>query len=223
MKRPAVTKKSLSSKVAEGNLIHWLHYLKEDFDRFVIENRDLMTQEQKLAVVDISDYILRAIEDDAAKDLIFGRSGSDYRTLHCLHVAVAMLNSETVEEALTKLYSQEAFSIMAGINSSERIETLRTHLQTAVGLIGSDTDDVDPEYARGISEFVCMTSGISTEHKDVLAALVVRWASTSDPDLSVNVFIRDMKVRASRTGLGINVLFAAVAEEIDLSASETPE
>lgn len=103
MKRPAVTKKTLASKVAEGNLVHWLHYLKEDFDRFVIENRDLMTFEQKLAVVDVSDFILRGIEDEAVKDLVFNRAEDDTRIVHYLQTAVTVLNAETVEAALEHL------------------------------------------------------------------------------------------------------------------------
>lgn len=103
MKRPAVTTKTLASKVAEGNLVCWLHYLKEDFDRFVLENRDLMTFEQKLAVVDISDFILRGIEDDVVKDLVFERSGDDKRVLHYLQTAVTALNSDTVDAALSHL------------------------------------------------------------------------------------------------------------------------
>lgn len=103
MKRPAVTTETLASKVAEGNLIHWLHYLKEDFDRFVVENRDLMTFERKLSVVDVSDFILRGIEDDAVKDLVFDRAGDDKRILHHLQTAVTVLNAETVDEALERL------------------------------------------------------------------------------------------------------------------------
>lgn len=100
MKRPAVTKESLASKVAEGNLSHWLHYLKEDFDRFVIEHRDLMTYPQKLAAVDITDFILRGLEDDAVKDYVFDRTGDDDRILHYLSNATAALNCDTVPEAL---------------------------------------------------------------------------------------------------------------------------
>lgn len=103
MKRPEVTKETLASKVAEGNLIHWLHFLKEDFDRFTMGNRDLMTFEQKLAVVDISDFILRGIEDDAVKDLVFGRTKDDTRILHYLGTAVTVLNSDTVDAALASL------------------------------------------------------------------------------------------------------------------------
>lgn len=102
MKRPAVTKKTLASKVAEGNLIHWLHYLKEDFDRFVIENRDLMNNSHKIACIDISDFILRGIEDEAVKTFVLQRDDDD-RILHYLQTAVTVLNAETVEEALERL------------------------------------------------------------------------------------------------------------------------
>lgn len=103
MKRPDVTPETLASKVAEGNLVHWLHYLKEDFDRFVTENRDLMDLPQKLAVVDTSDFLLRGIEDNAVKDFVFGRCPNDDRILHYLRVAVNVLNADTVEDALTRL------------------------------------------------------------------------------------------------------------------------
>lgn len=103
MKRPAVTKETLTSKVAEGNLIHWLHYLKEDFDRFVMENRDLMSDSHKIAVIDISDFILRGLEDDAVKEFVLGRAGDDDRILHYLQTAVTVLNSDTVEKALESL------------------------------------------------------------------------------------------------------------------------
>lgn len=102
MKRPAVTKKTLASKVAEGNLIHWLHYLKEDFDRFVIENRDLMNDSRKIACIDITDFILRGIEDEAVKNFVLQRDDDD-RILHYLQTAVTVLNAETVEEALERL------------------------------------------------------------------------------------------------------------------------
>lgn len=102
MKRPAVTTETLASKVAEGNLIHWLHYLKEDFDRFVIENRDLMSDTHKIACIDITDFILRGIEDEAVKNFVLHRDDDD-RILHCLQSAVTVLNSETVQEALGRL------------------------------------------------------------------------------------------------------------------------
>lgn len=102
MKRPAVTTQTLASKVAEGNLIHWLHYLKEDFDRFVIENRDLMTDAHKIACIDISDFILRGIEDEAVKHFVLQRDDDD-RILHYLQTAVTVLNAETVEDALGHL------------------------------------------------------------------------------------------------------------------------
>lgn len=102
MKRPAVTKETLTSKVVEGNLIHWLHYLKEDFDRFVIENRDLMTDSNKIACIDITDFILRGIEDEAVKNFVLHRDDDD-RILHYLQSAVTVLNSETVQEALERL------------------------------------------------------------------------------------------------------------------------
>lgn len=103
MKRPVVTTESLASKVAEGNLIHWLHYLKEDFDRFVIEHRDLMEDGHKLAVIDISDFILRGLEDEAVKEFVFGRTGDDDRILHYLRTATETLNADTVEDALACL------------------------------------------------------------------------------------------------------------------------
>ena len=103
MRRPNVTTETLTSKVAEGNIIHWLHYLKEDFDRFVIENRDLMAQEHKLAVIDISDFLLRGLEDGTVKEFVYGRSGDDDRILHYLQTAVTVLNADTVDEALTHL------------------------------------------------------------------------------------------------------------------------
>lgn len=102
MNRPAVTVETLASKIAEGNLIHWLHYLKEDFDRFVIENRDLMTDSNKIACIDITDFILRGIEDEAVKNFVLNRDDDD-RILHYLQGAVTVLNSGTVEEALERL------------------------------------------------------------------------------------------------------------------------
>lgn len=100
MKRPPVTRQTLASKVAEGNLTHWLHYLKDDLDRFVLEYRDLMTTSQKLTVVDISDSVLRALQDDAAKDIVFGRTGPGDRVLGHLRSIVDILNADTVVDAL---------------------------------------------------------------------------------------------------------------------------
>ena len=103
MKRPVVTKETLKQKVAYGNLIHWLSHLKEDFDRFTMDNGDLMTFEQRLATVDISDFLLRGLEDDAVKDYVFERAQGDDRIERYLNIAVRVLNSETTEDALDTL------------------------------------------------------------------------------------------------------------------------
>lgn len=77
-----------------------------------------------------------------------------------------------------------------------RFQDLRDSLRIAADLIGPDTQNVDPEYTRAISEFACMTSGISTEYKEIFATLTNELAQTTDPEGNASALANDLEVSA---------------------------
>lgn len=89
---------------------------------------------------------------------------------------------------------------MATQTTAERIEALRKNLHIAADLIGSDVHQVDPEYIRAVSEFACMASGISTDHKEALIALVIELAYTTNPQGNVDALTRDLEASADLIG-----------------------
>lgn len=85
-------------------------------------------------------------------------------------------------------------------STTETFESLRKNLHISTLLIGNDVKHVDPEYILAISEFACMASGVNTDHKEALIALVIELAYTKDPTGNVNALIRDMEASAALIG-----------------------
>lgn len=97
---------------------------------------------------------------------------------------------------------------MATQDTADRIEALRTSLRIAADLIGPDIKTVDPEYTRAISEFGCMTSDITTEHKESFEALAIELAQTTDPDRNVDALATDLEASADLIGPDIGIASA---------------
>lgn len=94
---------------------------------------------------------------------------------------------------------------MATQDTADRIEALRNNLRIATDLIGPDAENVESEYLRAISEFACMASGISTDHKEALIALVIELAHTTDPDRNVETLIEHLEASADILGRDITL------------------
>ena len=101
---------------------------------------------------------------------------------------------------------------MATQDTADRIEALRNNLRIAADLIGPDVSHVNPEYTRALSEFGCMASGITTEHKESFEALAIQLAQTPTPDASTEAFVNDLEVSADLIG-----------KDIDTATTERPE
>lgn len=97
---------------------------------------------------------------------------------------------------------------MATTPVNPRFQHLQDSLRIAADLIGPDIKTVDPEYTRAISEFGCMTSDITTEHKESFEALAIELAQTTDPDRNVDALATDLEASADLTGPDIGIAAA---------------
>lgn len=101
---------------------------------------------------------------------------------------------------------------MATMTTADRIKELRASLQIAADLIGPDILHVNSEYTRALSEFGCMNSGISTEHKEAFEALAIELAQTPHPEASATALVNDLEVSADLIG-----------PDIDTATADRPE
>lgn len=97
---------------------------------------------------------------------------------------------------------------------TERIEALRKNLHISTDLLCSGTDGVDGEYIRAVSEYACMASGISTDHKESLIALVIELAHTTDPQRNVDALAKHLEASADILGRDVTLAVEARPEYV---------
>ncbi len=92
--RPEVTLRDLIDLRDQGGIVEWATQLKTDFEQFVAAHRPEIAETGmgRLAVVDVTDFLLRVIEDDTLGESAV-RSGDDGRVVHYMNVAIRAVSA----------------------------------------------------------------------------------------------------------------------------------
>lgn len=103
-----VTLQDLIDLHDHDDIIEWATRLKAEFEQFVTSYRlEISATNGLWAVVDVTDFLLRVIEDDCLADPAV-RSGEDERAVHHVNVAIAALNAPDTATGIRALTSGEA-------------------------------------------------------------------------------------------------------------------
>ncbi|WP_301124028.1 hypothetical protein [Mycolicibacterium fortuitum] len=98
-----ITLEELLALRDRGEIEPWARELKTRFEQFVGTHRGNIGATTGLfAVVDVTDFLLRVIEDDCLADPAV-RSGEDRRVEHYLNVALATINAPDAAAGIAQL------------------------------------------------------------------------------------------------------------------------